>query len=375
MVFHCLLWVALRRAAYFTRHHFSMYNWTLSTLHKSKSSDTKDMSFVQFCRMKTFRLKKTFSLSFYFHSTHHSVIFHQIWSISLLFCLLCFFSSSNFYKTRVSFLHSMKQGGLKTPLSCERYRTTPKTAVSLVVLFQSNFALFHFQGETRLVWSGAAQTCGFPGSVSTWSNSKRLTSDILSTRIISRVLSFLGLLWGNKMQIQFLWTSRKGEQETEECDLKTFEFQINITIHEGQQLAGLNIDPVVKVQIGEEVKYTSIKQSTNCPYFNEVCPVFVILLFCRCGGQEEWDGFGKMKEQGAMSTDAFSDLFSWGTWKNCPFHYLLFSVLRVWLQRNPHHPLRQDDNPSRKFYFLPGPFVVMDWNDLNNQRMRLSDNF
>lgn len=41
-------------------------------------------------------------------------------------------------------------------------------------------------------------------------------------------------------------------------------------MHEGQQLAGLNIDPVVKVQVGEDTKYTSIKQSTNCPYFSEV---------------------------------------------------------------------------------------------------------
>ena len=49
-----------------------------------------------------------------------------------------------------------------------------------------------------------------------------------------------------------------------------FPHQINITVHEGQQLAGLNIDPVVKVQVGEDTKYTSIKQSTNCPYFSEV---------------------------------------------------------------------------------------------------------
>ncbi len=47
-------------------------------------------------------------------------------------------------------------------------------------------------------------------------------------------------------------------------------FQVCITIHEGQQLAGLNIDPVVRVAVGEQTKYTSIKQSTNCPYFNEV---------------------------------------------------------------------------------------------------------
>lgn len=58
----------------------------------------------------------------------------------------------------------------------------------------------------------------------------------------------------------------------------TFAFQICITIHEGTQLAGLNVDPVVKVQVGDEHKYSSIKQCTNTPYFNEVrwstiCPV------------------------------------------------------------------------------------------------------
>lgn len=30
------------------------------------------------------------------------------------------------------------------------------------------------------------------------------------------------------------------------------------------------MDPVVCVEIGEEKKYTSMKESTNCPYYNEV---------------------------------------------------------------------------------------------------------
>jgi L-cystine uptake protein TcyP (sodium:dicarboxylate symporter family) len=35
-------------------------------------------------------------------------------------------------------------------------------------------------------------------------------------------------------------------------------------------LAGLNMDPVVCVQVGDVKKYTSVKESTNCPYYNEV---------------------------------------------------------------------------------------------------------
>lgn len=30
------------------------------------------------------------------------------------------------------------------------------------------------------------------------------------------------------------------------------------------------MDPVVCVEVGDEKKYTSMKESTNCPYYNEV---------------------------------------------------------------------------------------------------------
>lgn len=46
--------------------------------------------------------------------------------------------------------------------------------------------------------------------------------------------------------------------------------QVCITIIEARHLAGLNMDPVVCVQIGDQKKYTSVKESTNCPYYNEV---------------------------------------------------------------------------------------------------------
>ncbi|XP_072931489.1 otoferlin [Epargyreus clarus] len=51
--------------------------------------------------------------------------------------------------------------------------------------------------------------------------------------------------------------------------LKAADFQVCVTIIEARQLAGLNMDPVVSVQVGELRKYTSVKESTNCPYYNE----------------------------------------------------------------------------------------------------------
>lgn len=46
--------------------------------------------------------------------------------------------------------------------------------------------------------------------------------------------------------------------------------QISITVIEARQLIGLNMDPVVCVEVGDDKKYTSMKESTNCPYYNEV---------------------------------------------------------------------------------------------------------
>lgn len=63
--------------------------------------------------------------------------------------------------------------------------------------------------------------------------------------------------------------------------LKSQDFQICITIIEARQLAGLNMDPVVCVQVGDQKKYTSVKESTNCPYYNEVNSSFPFLInFC-----------------------------------------------------------------------------------------------
>lgn len=55
----------------------------------------------------------------------------------------------------------------------------------------------------------------------------------------------------------------------EPASMKAQDFQVCITVIEARQLAGLNMDPVVCVQVGDQKKYTSVKESTNCPYYNE----------------------------------------------------------------------------------------------------------
>lgn len=57
--------------------------------------------------------------------------------------------------------------------------------------------------------------------------------------------------------------------------LKSQDYQVCVTIIEARQLPGLNMDPVVCVQVGEHKKYTSVKESTNCPYYNEVFPLIL----------------------------------------------------------------------------------------------------
>lgn len=65
--------------------------------------------------------------------------------------------------------------------------------------------------------------------------------------------------------------------------LKAADFQVCVTIIEARQLAGLNMDPVVCVQVGDVRKYTSVKESTNCPYYNEVFYFYIRLLMLPLG--------------------------------------------------------------------------------------------
>ncbi len=55
-----------------------------------------------------------------------------------------------------------------------------------------------------------------------------------------------------------------------EASFKSQDYQVSVTIHEARQLAGLDIDPVICIEVGDKKKFTSVKQSTNCPFYNEV---------------------------------------------------------------------------------------------------------
>ena len=56
-----------------------------------------------------------------------------------------------------------------------------------------------------------------------------------------------------------------------------------MTVIEARQLAGVNMDPVVCVQVGDQKRYTSVKESTNCPYYNEVSQLILCTLAGRGG--------------------------------------------------------------------------------------------
>lgn len=61
----------------------------------------------------------------------------------------------------------------------------------------------------------------------------------------------------------------KLEAKIHEGETKIQTYQIAITITEGRQLIGENIDPIVIIEIGDEKKQTAVKEGTNAPFFNE----------------------------------------------------------------------------------------------------------
>nr|XP_055183407.1 otoferlin isoform X3 [Nyctereutes procyonoides] len=61
----------------------------------------------------------------------------------------------------------------------------------------------------------------------------------------------------------------KPDIKMEPCAGRPMDYQVSITVIEARQLVGLNMDPVVCVEVGDDKKCTSMKESTNCPYYNE----------------------------------------------------------------------------------------------------------
>ncbi|KAM9800773.1 fer-1-like protein 4 isoform 1-T1 [Syngnathus typhle] len=50
---------------------------------------------------------------------------------------------------------------------------------------------------------------------------------------------------------------------------KAQSFQVNVNILEAQKLAGVNINPVVLIRVGQQKKHTATQKSTNFPFYNE----------------------------------------------------------------------------------------------------------
>ncbi|XP_064605842.1 otoferlin-like [Liolophura sinensis] len=61
----------------------------------------------------------------------------------------------------------------------------------------------------------------------------------------------------------------RAQKPLEPIALKAQDFQVCVTVIEGRGLTGVNMDPVVCVQVGDQKQYTAVKESTNCPYYNE----------------------------------------------------------------------------------------------------------
>nr|XP_012610306.1 fer-1-like protein 4 [Microcebus murinus] len=47
------------------------------------------------------------------------------------------------------------------------------------------------------------------------------------------------------------------------------DFQVGVTVLEAQKLMGVNINPYVAVQVGEQRRVTATQRGTNCPFYNE----------------------------------------------------------------------------------------------------------
>ncbi|XP_077991096.1 otoferlin-like isoform X2 [Glandiceps talaboti] len=62
----------------------------------------------------------------------------------------------------------------------------------------------------------------------------------------------------------------KKKPALEDATLVPHNWQVNVTIIEARQLAGVDISPAICVTVGDDIKHTAVKKSTSCPYFDEL---------------------------------------------------------------------------------------------------------
>ncbi|XP_046851260.1 myoferlin-like isoform X2 [Xenia sp. Carnegie-2017] len=62
---------------------------------------------------------------------------------------------------------------------------------------------------------------------------------------------------------------KKRKRKAHDLPNKPMDFQVRLKVVEGRQLSGGNINPVVRVTVGDQVKQTRVKKSTNRPYYNQ----------------------------------------------------------------------------------------------------------
>ena len=58
-------------------------------------------------------------------------------------------------------------------------------------------------------------------------------------------------------------------REEKKMSVKEQDYQIQVRILEARQLAGTQIDPVATVNVGNQKKSTTVKEQTNCPFWDE----------------------------------------------------------------------------------------------------------
>jgi hypothetical protein len=132
--------------------------------------------------------------------------------------------------------------------------------------------------------------------------------------------------------------------------LKAQDFQVCITIIEARQLAGLNMDPVVCVSVGDQKKYTSVKESTNCPYYNEVNYCFRNFIREKHGSTNHFTGSGCLTKRNIFYRRA---VHITGCYKNNTWRGTRVSSRGDGLDPNLLYPPLEKEGPPLFTQFFP----------------------